>query len=105
MLLKSLWQRVRQDIKEVSKQQKSRNKLSLGAGTWKFVFKDGWLRSRGVYGRFDVRVIDIETVTVSAVDRGKSTLKIIGHGTTLAEAIVPRNIAEKAQRFILGHVN
>jgi len=73
----------------------------LGAGG-KLTIKDGFLEFKHPYARtFRVAVQNIDTVTVDVKSRGSGILKIIGQGTTLAQAKMPIIWANKCQSWIL----
>lgn len=68
----------------------------------KFWTDETYLNYRGTNSgkTFRVLISDIETISIAPVDRLKSSLKVIGKGTTLAETVLYTNIANKAQDFI-----
>lgn len=69
----------------------------------KLAIDNGFLKFSNPYAkRFNVRVSDIETVTVDTLNFGKAKLKIVGKGSVLAETDLPVNWAEKCQRWILS---
>jgi len=71
----------------------------------KLSLENGFLKFSNPYAkRFNVRVSDIETVTVDALNFGKAKLKIIGKGSVLAETDLPVTWAEKCQQWILGNL-
>lgn len=67
---------------------------------------DNYLYYRGKMSGKNFKVLkkDIETVSISPVDRLKGKLQLIGKGSPLAEAVIYTNVAEKAQDFILKEV-
>ena len=81
-------------------------RLNFGLFGYRFKIKDGLLTYKSAYGKSAiVRLSDIDTVTTdTAKGMGKGTLKVIGHGATLAEITLPRPWVEKAQRFILANL-
>jgi hypothetical protein len=80
--------------------------LSFGLFGYRFKIKKDMLTYRSVYGKGAVvRISDIDTVTTdTAKGLGKATLRIVGHGATLAEIVLPRIWVEKAQKFILKNL-
>lgn len=77
----------------------------LGAGG-KLVIENGMLRFSHPYGKtFSVPVRDIETVSLDTAGMGKSSLKVIGRGTVLAETTMPKSWGEKCQGWILERVH
>jgi len=80
--------------------QKFRPGGFLGAQT--FTLTDTLLKFSGAYvGSFIVARKDIETVTVDQKSMGKSELKLIGKGTTLASVVLPTNWSKKSMEWIL----
>lgn len=67
---------------------------------------DDLLKYQSAYNkRFSVSLSQIDTVTVdTAKGFGKSKLKIVGAGSTLAELEIPSNWATKAQAWLLANL-
>lgn len=81
-------------------------RLSFGVWGYRFKISNKQLVYKSAYGRsFTVATNDIDTATVNISKRGKGTLKVIGHGTTLAEVTLPLKWAEKARDFILSNIS
>ncbi len=79
---------------------------NFGLFGYRFKCKGDYLTYKSIYGKkFRVRLKDIETVTVDLARASKGTLKVIGHGTVLAQVTLPRSWAEKAQTFILNNLD
>lgn len=81
-------------------------RLNFGLFGYRFKIKKDMLTYKSVYGKSAVvRMSDIDTVTTdTAKGFGKGTLRIVGHGATLAEIVLPRLWVEKAQKFILKNL-
>ncbi len=68
----------------------------------KFRTDDNFLYYNSIKGKtFKVLLTDIETVSIETKSFGKSTLKVIGRGTTLGEATMSTMAANKGQELIL----
>lgn len=79
---------------------------NFGLFGYRFKCKKGYLTYKSVYGKkFKVRMQDIETVTIDTARAGTGTLKVIGHGSVLAQVNLPLPWAHKAQQFIFDNLD
>lgn len=64
------------------------------------------LKYVGAYGKYaTVPISSISTVTISPVSWGKSSLKIVGQGTDLANIIMATPWCMKTQEWLLDKLN
>lgn len=77
-------------------------RLNFGLYGYRFKTDANWVTYKTIYGKgFRVLKNDIDSVTVAEGGRGKRTLQLMGHGSVLATAELPKPWVEKAQEFIL----
>lgn len=71
-----------------------------------FTLDANFLAYKGAYGKKAVIPRSaIETVIIDVKGFGKSTLRIVGHGTDLANIVMPNSWCEKTQRWLLEELN
>lgn len=80
-------------------------RLNFGMFGYRFKADDNWISYKTAYGKsFRVLKSDIDSVSVAEGKRGRGKLRLMGHGTVLAEVELPKHWAQKAQEFVLKEI-
>lgn len=76
---------------------------------YRFKTDQNWITYKTVYGKgFKVLRSDVDTISLTDAGMGSRMLQVMGHGSVLAQAKLPRTWADKAQVFLLkdlGKIN